>query len=419
MAFFTIHLVHALIIALGGVCYGAAIVFYSPCGDPMTQEFEWKPIQATIFNTLILFCSAISAPFINTMLKFLSRKRLTLILAVVTIVGWILICVAQKSFSWLSFVGRVITGLTCGCLSGLCSMYIVELAPPDCRGSYGVFGQLMCTIGQCYVYLLGVFCKWRTIAYAILPLPIIFSILMWFVPESPVNGVKSVSTPIDTPWQKKYVKSIITSILLVLFQQTSGINPILTNLENIFKEAHVDLKPAICCLLVGIAQVIATTFSSPFVGKLGRRPSWITSATGQSVALLLCWLKCFWNYNPFVSVVALFVDVSCFGLAFGPVPWLMVPELFPDSIRALMQSLISCLNWLLASGITFLWPVLQDAITTEWGFFIFGLFCAIAAAFGIFFMPETKGMVDEAEAMREVNLIEEGSMTSESHHGKI
>lgn len=149
MSFFTIHLVHALIIALGGICYGAAITYYSPCGLPISKEFEWKSIYGTIFNALLLFGSAISSPFVNAMLKYLSRKRLVFVFGIITFIGWLFICIAQKKFSWLALVGRGITGLTCGGLSALCSMYTIEISPAECRGSYGVLSQLLATIGQC------------------------------------------------------------------------------------------------------------------------------------------------------------------------------------------------------------------------------------------------------------------------------
>ena len=109
------------------------------------------------------------------------------------------------------------------------------------------------------------------------------------------------------------------------------------------------------------------------------------------LALFLMWAQELWDINPILALVSLFIDVFFFGIAFGPVPWMIVPELFPDTVRTLAVSIMSGLNWLISSATVYIWPPIVSTMKASWGFFLFGCFCACAALYGFFFMPETKG----------------------------
>ena len=272
-------------------------------------------------------------------------------------------------------------------------MYIVEISPEEQRGAYGTIHQLGVTVGMAYCYFLGIFCTWRLTTGLCALFSLLLAVFVWFVPESPAvaRQKENVDVAKDKLCQRKYVRPLIDSVLFMFFQQFSGINALDTNLEEIFKDANVDLKPSICALLVGLSQCISTAATSWTVERFGRRVAFSVSAIGQFVSLLLTWVQDVWHVTSILSIVALFLDFFFFGVGFGPVPWFIVPELFPDSVRQLATSLMTGLNWAFVSVIIFMWPPMRDGIGSGWGLFVFAIICLIGFFWGLFVMPETKG----------------------------
>lgn len=393
MGYFRKELLYVLIISLGSFACGEGIAFYSPIGVPFTKDMNLSKSQGNWFNTIHHFAAVFGGPIDKLLISVFGRKKSIFITSLTSIISFVLIAVTKKNYYWLGFLGRAIMGLCTGSFSGLCSMYIVEIAPTKYRGSYGVCHQLMITIGISYIYLLGIFCNWFTISLLCLIPVILLSIFIFFVPdlvsEEDSDFEKETN---ETIFQRKFIKPFAVSIFLILFQQFSGINPILSNLEEIFSNAHIRIDASVCSLIVGIAQVFATLIASFCVEKLGRRISWIVSSSGQAVALFLMFSEKKWKYTPYIALVSLLIDVFSFGIAFGPVPWMIVPELFPDSVRALAVSLMTGLNWLISSVTLFIWDPIVSHLGESWGFLLFFIFCTIACLYGIFFMPETKGM---------------------------
>ncbi|KAH0794647.1 major facilitator superfamily transporter [Histomonas meleagridis] len=391
MGFFNKYLGFVCIISLGSFLCGQAIGYYSPVGTPFQVEMQISSELSNWFNTLHSLCAILGGPINQLLIPKIGCKKMTFSTSVVCGVAWVLLSITKRSFYWLGFVARCILGLCTGSFSGVCSMYIVEISPDEYRGAYGVVHQLMITIGIAWAYLLGIFCTWRLLTYLCIIFPCILCVLIWFVPESPRSNLNEDNdVEKESLFQKKFVYAIVSSICLIVFQQFSGINPILTNLQPIFTASGIDLEPSICSFITGIAQVISTCVASFFVQKLGRRPSWIVSAIGQAVGLYLMWAQETWKISPYLALVSLFIDVFCFGLAYGPIPWLIVPELFPDSVRTLAVSLGTALNWLMSSITIYIWPPMSTSMGS-WGFFFFGAICTISVVYGFVFMPETKG----------------------------
>ena len=192
-------------------------------------------------------------------------------------------------------------------------------------------------------------------------------------------------------FQKKYIKAFFISLLIVIFQQFSGINALLTNLTVIFENSNINLNPSVSSVIVTSAQVITVACSTPLVEFLGRRATWWISSLGQGVFLLILWANEEWNWSKIVPVVMLFFDVLFFGIGLGPLPWFVVPELFPDEVRGLAMGIIQAVNWFFAALMIFVFPTMQDTMTLAWVYFFYGVIMIISFLYGLFFLPETRG----------------------------
>ena len=97
-----------------------------------------------------------------------------------------------------------------------------------------------------------------------------------------------------------------------------------------------------------------------------------------------------------LTSVCLFIIV--FSLGYGPIPWMMVGELFAPHIKGFASSLSCVLNWILAFIVTKFYSDLVSAFSIQATFWIFAVLSAIGTVFVFFIVPETKGKtVDEIQ----------------------
>lgn len=182
------------------------------------------------------------------------------------------------------------------------------------------------------------------------------------------------------------------------FQQFTGVNCIVFYVEEIFLDAGGSVQGSNAAIMVGGAQLAACLVSTLVVDRAGRRPLLLISGTvmaaccttlgafffmkshGQDVSGL--------GWLPVASVCLYFI---IFSLGFGPVPWVMLGELFAPEVKGAATAVASAVSWWLTFLTTCQFQPLVDAIgegPTFWGF-------AALTALGVLFVavcvPETKG----------------------------
>ena len=82
-----------------------------------------------------------------------------------------------------------------------------------------------------------------------------------------------------------------------------------------------------------------------------------------------------------------------FGFSTGAVIWVLIAEIFPNSIRGKGQSLGSFTHWFFAALITFLFPVIEKVsqFGVGHGFLFFSIMMIVQAIVVYKYFPETKG----------------------------
>lgn len=98
-----------------------------------------------------------------------------------------------------------------------------------------------------------------------------------------------------------------------------------------------------------------------------------------------------------VASVALFLIV--FSIGFGPIPWMMIGELFPNKLKGIAGSISAAFNWTLAFTVTKLFQNMINTFGSGLTFGIFGIICGAGTIFVILMVPETKGK-DISEVQR-------------------
>ncbi|XP_005390566.1 PREDICTED: solute carrier family 2, facilitated glucose transporter member 12 isoform X2 [Chinchilla lanigera] len=92
-----------------------------------------------------------------------------------------------------------------------------------------------------------------------------------------------------------------------------------------------------------------------------------------------------------LSLASLLVYVAAFSIGLGPMPWLVLSEIFPGGIRGRAMALTSSMNWGINLLISLTFLTVTDLIGLPWVCFIYTFMSLAALGFVIVFIPETKG----------------------------
>ena len=165
------------------------------------------------------------------------------------------------------------------------------------------------------------------------------------------------------------------------------------------QDANTGLNESLATIVVGTIMVLAIVVSLLVVDKLGRRLLLLISAAVIALSTIALGIYFFMQAKNaesvftlgWLPVCALCLYVIMFALGFGPVPWLMIGELFASDIKGVASSIAASTCWLLAFIVTKTYANLKVALGTGETFWLFSAISLLGVAFVFFFVPETKG----------------------------
>jgi SP family xylose:H+ symportor-like MFS transporter len=349
---------------------------------------------------------------------------------------------------------RVLGGIGVGLASAICPMYIAEVAPTNIRGTLVSWNQFAIIFGQLVVYFINfiilgshtnpiidtvkgvasvmpgsdpwtIATGWRYMFGSEAFPAGLFTLLVCFVPETPrylaligkdskalavlqhINGIekaKEILSDIKSTAEVKTEKLfsfgwlvIFVGIMLSVFQQIVGINAVLYFAPRIFESMHMG-NPMVQTVIMGIINILFTLIAIFTVEKWGRKPLLITGSLGMAVGAMGVALTNLWNLSPIVSVVSIMFYSASFMMSWGPICWVLIAEIFPNTIRSEAVAVAVAFQWIanFAVSSTFV-PLYNMKMCGAENFghifvyALYGLFCIVAALFVWKLVPETKG----------------------------
>ncbi|MBQ5529966.1 MAG: MFS transporter, partial [Bacteroidales bacterium] len=191
---------------------------------------------------------------------------------------------------------------------------------------------------------------------------------------------------------------IFIGCMLSVFQQVIGINAVLYFAPRIFESMGVS-NNMLFTVIMGIINISFTLLAVFTVEKLGRKPLLISGSVGMAVGALGVALSNVVTMPPIVPVISIMLYSACFMFSWGPICWVYISEIFPNTIRSQATAWAVAFQWIFNFIVSSTFVPMYNMRLGEMGdrfghFFayaLYGLICIIAAIFVWRLVPETKG----------------------------
>ncbi|KAJ8919558.1 hypothetical protein NQ315_002180 [Exocentrus adspersus] len=389
--------------------------------------------EATWISSLVPLGAAIG-PFTLTYMANNFGRRITLLfLGVPFFLSHLILAFA--SVVELYYVARFIIGLTAGGTFTIMPNYAGEIAEKTIRGALGSTTSIATCAGLLLSYALGPYVSITVFNLVLAFVSVVFLGLFFLVGvESPhyyvckqdydqakealrkVRGgsqtgdIQKELTEIQLTIEEEYrdslfavvkskgfIKAFFMVTSLLVFQQFTGINLVFYYTQIIFQEVGTSWSPEVCSIVVGAMQ-FTSSFTTPLViDRLGRKATLMASAVGMVIAEVplgaFIYLKqrgtdvSFINFFPLLALAFFIVS---YNTGFGPLPWVMLGEVFPSRIKVLASSVASCISWTLSFILTKYFDLFISFGLAE-SFWLFAGCCVLGLVFSKFCVVETKG----------------------------
>ncbi|XP_031306356.1 solute carrier family 2, facilitated glucose transporter member 8 isoform X2 [Camelus dromedarius] len=332
--------------ALGPLSFGFALGYSSPAIPSLRRAAPPAPrldaAAASWFGAIVTLGAAAGGVLGGWLVDLAGRKLSLLLCTVPFVTGFAVITAAQNV--WMLLGGRLLTGLACGIASLVAPGFrLVQLQRP------GIY------------------------------------------------------------------KPFIIGISLMAFQQLSGINAVMFYAESIFQEAKFK-DSSLASVVVGVIQVLFTAIAALVMDRAGRRlllalsgvvMVFSTSAFGAYFKLtqdgpsnsshVELWTPI--SMEPtdasmglaWLAVGSMCLFIAGFAVGWGPIPWLLMSEIFPLHVKGVATGVCVLTNWLMAFLVTKEFSSLMEVLRPYGAFWLASAFCIFSVLFTLACVPETKG----------------------------
>ncbi len=432
--------------AMGGVLFGFDTAVISGARKLLVTQFSLDPwMEGWVVSSVLLgcICGAMAA---GTLSDRFGRKKMLLLSAGLFLISALGSAIPQTPA--VLIVVRLVGGLGVGVASMLAPLYISELSPPHLRGRMVALYQFAITLGVLAAYLSNAYVLhvaknfsawfgqatlrwifvdefWRGMFLAEALPAVLFLLLLLLVPESPrwltkqhrgneamailarVVGRETAALEMDeiqdtiahesgSVWQLFQPGmriALLIGVMLPIFAQLSGINVIIYYGEQIFNEANWQLSDALGGLVViGAVNAAFTLLTLWKIDSIGRKPIMQIGTFGAVVSLATIGTLFYFKVQAGPWLLgAILCYIASFAISFGPIPWVIISEIFPTRIRGRAMSFGVFAIWATCLLVALTFPWMNENLGPATCFWLYASLCAPSLLFVWLVVPETKG----------------------------
>jgi len=187
--------------------------------------------------------------------------------------------------------------------------------------------------------------------------------------------------------------AMIVGMFLAMFSQITGINAIIYYAPEIFKSVGFGTDSALLqTVIIGITNTVFTFVAIVFIDRSGRRKLLLWGVSGMIVCLIGVGIVFHFGLSsgPLLLVFILGF-IASFASSLGPIPWVIISEIFPTKTRGIAMSFSVFTLWIGVVLVTQLTPILLDSVGGAITFWIFAGNSILLLIFTYKMIPETKG----------------------------
>lgn len=332
---------------------------------------------------------------------------------------------------------RIIGGIGVGLASAVCPMYIAEISPAKIRGTLVSCNQFAIIFGMLVVYFVNYLIRthlgdtgeaiqtamveigWRRMFLSEAFPAGTFLLLILLVPETPryltltgndakalavltrINGAAEARVIHDQIRATVHEKTerlfsygvavIAIGVLLSFFQQAIGINVVLYYAPRIFAAMGASGDASMLqTVVMGVVNILFTVVAIFTVDKVGRKPLLIIGSAGMMIGMTALALLSFSEAIGVAALVFIILYTASFMMSWGPICWVLISEIFPNTIRSQAVAVAVAAQWISNFIVSATFPSLSA--WSVGGTYCIYAFMALASALFVWrWVPETKG----------------------------
>jgi sugar porter (SP) family MFS transporter len=234
-------------------------------------------------------------------------------------------------------------------------------------------------------------------------------------PEQRIEEIREVdqheesATGLGGLWRAKWVRpALLVATGLAVFQQFVGINTIIyyapTTLTNV---GFAKTSAIYANLIIGVVNVLMTVIAVRIIDRVGRKAMLFAGVAGMVGSLLVLGVSLSVLATPhhpgdpaaIITLVCLGTFIASFAATWGPVVWVMIPEVLPLSVRGTAMGVAVFGNWAANFLVSQTFPPLLSKLGPGPVFLGYAALGVLAFLFVKTFVAETKGRsLEEIEA---------------------
>jgi sugar porter (SP) family MFS transporter len=418
-----------LLAALEGLVYGYDTGVVAGALLFLKKDMGLTPAMQGLIVSALLFGSLIAAPIAGFLSDRFGARKLIALAGVLFLIGS-LGC-AFSPTPQILIIFRFLLGVAVGIGTVQVPVYLAELSPAALRGRLTSLYQLMVASGIFLAYVFGYILShsgdWRMMFMIAAAPAILLTAGVYFLPDSPRWLAKrdrladakvilhnmldqqeaereyrdlqiispaakiSLSVVLKEQW---VVKILLLVLCMSILQQALGINTIVYYTPTILQAAGFTPSMAI---LTGVGlqflSIIVTFILGMIVDRTGRRillgiGAFIMSCSMLTLGLIFHFGVLGNAFGASISIACLAVFKVAFSLSWGPVLWIVLPEILPLKIRSLAMGACVFASYVANFIVSFSFPVLLASGPTA-AFGTFAGFGIAAIALVYWWLPET------------------------------
>ena len=438
----------AIVAALGGLLFGYDTAVISGTIDDVVAQFHLDVMQQGWYVGCALIGSICGVAIAGIMSDRLGRRPTMFISAALFTLSGIC-CAVAPNFHFL-VAARIIGGLGIGIISVVAPVYISEISITRYRGQLVSLYQLAVTVGflaadvvnylllnfshtghfaNSWLQLIFVGEVWRgMLGMEGLP-ALFFLVILFLIPESPrwlitqnkdgraavifskiyirkedvekqVADTKStIAGEQKSEWKQLLrpgiLKAVVIGVCIAILGQFMGVNAVLYYGPSRFKDAGMS-DPLFCQVLVGLVNMLTTVLATFIIDRVGRHKLIYYGVSGMIVCLIMIAVYFAfhesWGLSVWFMLTFFLLYVFCCAVSISAVVFVLLSEMYPNSVRGLAMSIAGFALWIGTYLIGQLTPWMLETLQPTGTFLLFAVMCVPYILIMWRCVPETAGM---------------------------